>query len=57
MKKPMKTLRFNHRPEIENKEFPKLKLIKKLFFVFKSLYLINAGYNACEAVCLKRQLT
>lgn len=57
MKKPMKTLRFNHRPEIENKELPKVKLIKKLFFVFKSLYLINAGCNACEAVCLKRQLT
>ena len=37
---------------------PELKLIKKLHYffpVFKSLYPINVGYNACKAVCLNRQ--
>ena len=56
--KSMKATVFNHSSENENKWFPKLKLIKKLhyfFSVFKSLYLINVGYNACQAVCLKRQ--
>ena len=50
MEKPMKTLRFNHRSDIENELFPKLKLIQKLhyfFFVFKSLHIINVGFNAC----------
>ena len=32
-----------------------IKKLRYFFSVFKSLYLINVGYNACKAVCLKRQ--